>query len=137
MVLTPLEQKALASLDEAGLVQTLRGLLRIPSITGREASAQHWLAERMRELGLEVDQWVIDLTELQRHPAFPGMEVERDSQEAIGLVGTWRCSEEEGPRLIFTGISMSCQRATLLAGRARPGEPSRTQHTSTAGVPAI
>lgn len=103
MPLTEREQQALASLDEAGLLSTLRGLLRIPSITGREAEAQRWLAERMREFGMEVDLWNIDVTELRQHPAFPGMEVERDSYEALGLVGTWQGNAGPGKRLIFNG----------------------------------
>src|SRR5260370_32807133 len=103
MSLTEREQQALASLDEAGLFSTLRDLLRIPSITGREAEAQRWLGERMREFGLEVDLWNIDAAELRQHPAFPGMEVERDSYEALGLVGTWQGNSGPGKRLIFNG----------------------------------
>jgi len=103
MPLTELEQQALASLDEVGLVATLRDLLRIPSITGNEAEAQRWLSERMREAGLDVDLWTIDVPELQQHTEFPGMEVERNQREAIGLVGTWRSDDGTGKRLIFNG----------------------------------
>src|SRR5262245_2871126 len=102
MVLTDTERLALASLDEAGLLRTLRDLLRIPSVTGHEAEAQHWLGEQMRAAGLEVDLWTIDVAELQRRADFPGMEVERVGQEAPGLVGLWQGSEA-GRSLILNG----------------------------------
>lgn len=102
MSLSKTEQQVLAALDEAGLIATLRELLRIPSITGHEAEAQRWLGARMRESGLEVDLWNIDVAELRQHPAFPGMEVARDSHEALGLVGTWHGSAT-GKCLIFNG----------------------------------
>lgn len=102
MSLQTLEQQAIAALDEAGLISTLRDLLRIPSVTGREAEAQRWLSQRLRESGLEVDLWPIDVAELCQHPAFPGLEVERGLHEAVGLVGTWH-SGTPGKRLIFNG----------------------------------
>lgn len=103
MPLSETEQKVLALLDEDGLIEAFRNLLRIPSITGREAGAQRWLAQHMSTLGLEVDLWTIDVKALQRHPDFPGMEVERDGHEALGLVGTWQGSGGSGKRLIFNG----------------------------------
>ncbi len=98
---TEIEQRALNALDEAGLVETLRALLRHRSITGHEAGAQRWLGEQMRLMGLDVDLWTIDVAALQQHPAFPGMEVERGERTAIGLVGTWQGGT--GKRLIFNG----------------------------------
>ncbi len=103
MTLTEGEQKALASLDEAGLLETFRTLLRHRSITGHEAGAQRWLGEQMRAMGLDVDLWTIDVEELKRHPDFPGMEVERGGRSAIGLVGSWQGSEGAGRCLIFNG----------------------------------
>lgn len=101
MAFSALEKQALASLDEAGLLQTLRALLRIPSVTGREAEAQHWLAGQMQLAGLDVDLWPIDVVALQQRPDFPGLEVERSQHEATGLVGTLQ--HGAGPRLIFNG----------------------------------
>lgn len=103
MALTEIERQALASLDEAGLLLAVRELLRIPSVTGREAEAQRWLGVRMREAGLAVDEWTIDVEELQRRGDFPGMEVERANHEALGLVGSWQGSEGPGRSLIFNG----------------------------------
>jgi acetylornithine deacetylase len=102
MTLTNLEQQALAALDEAGLLQALSELLRIPSITGREAAAQRWLGEQMQAAGMEVDLWTLDVEALSKRADFPGMEVERAGVEALGLVGRWQGSAA-GKRLIFNG----------------------------------
>ena len=105
MPLSSIEQKALASLDEQGLIKALRDLVRIPSATGEEAAAQNWLAQQMRHFGLDVDLWDIDVAELQRHPQFPGMEVDRSKDRAVGLVATWRreAGAASGRRLVFNG----------------------------------
>ena len=101
MALTEFEQQALAALDENGLIETFRTLLRHRSITGHEAGVQRWLSEQMRAMGLEVDLWTIDVEELRKHPAFPGMEVDRSGRAAMGLVGSWQ--GDEGKRLVFNG----------------------------------
>jgi acetylornithine deacetylase len=103
MPLTTIEKRVLATLDEAGLVQTLRDLLRLSSLTGDEGEAQRWLGAHLRNLGLDVDLWTIDVEALQQHTDFPGMEVEREGREALGLVGIWQGSEGVGKRLIFNG----------------------------------
>ncbi len=92
MPLSEREQSVLAALDERGLIEAFRALLRIPSLTGQEAEAQRWLAQHMRQMGLEVDLWPIDVAAMRRHPQFPGMEVDRSGHEALGLVGIWHGS---------------------------------------------
>src|SRR5579859_6650887 len=101
MALSPIEQTALAALDERGLLAAIRDLLRIPSITGQEAQGQRWLARHMQQLGLDVNLWEIDVAQTLRHPQFPGMEVDRGGHEALGLVGAWQAGD--GPKLIFNG----------------------------------
>jgi acetylornithine deacetylase len=107
MPLTDIERAALSALDEQGLIHALRDLLRIQSLTGQEATSQRWLGQHMERLGLDVDLWTIDVASLQKHPQFPGMEVDRSKSEAIGLVGTWQ--KESGgnsirkKRFIFNG----------------------------------
>ncbi len=105
MPLSTLEQTALAALDEQGLVNAFRSLLRIPSVTGHEAAAQQWLGRHMQELDLEVDLWKIDVAELQQHPQFPGMEVDRSTDDALGLVGIWQGERgmAAAKRLLFNG----------------------------------
>ena len=105
MPLSLMEQNVLSVLDEQGLIGAFRDLVRIPSITGQESVAQNWLAQHMQRIGLEVDLWTIDVAELQKHPRFPGMEVDRSDNEAVGLVGTWQREAHilTGKRLVFNG----------------------------------
>src|SRR6266852_5782128 len=107
MALTEIERGALAALDEQKLIDALRDLLCIQSVTGQDATAQHWLSHHMRQLGLDVDLWTIDIASLQKHPWFPGMEVDRSKHEAIGLVGTWRRTaggdRSSDERFVFNG----------------------------------
>jgi acetylornithine deacetylase len=76
--------------EDAALIATLSELIAVPSLGGMpgEVAIQHRLAERLTQLGLEVDLWPIDLTELRAREDFPGEEVDRT--EAWGLVGTYR-----------------------------------------------
>ena len=107
MPFSDIERDALAALDEQQLIDAFRDLLRIPGVTGQEADAQRWLGQHMRQLGLDVDLWTIDVAELQKHPQFPGMEVDRSKHGAIGLVGMWQgtsgAQTSTGKRLIFNG----------------------------------
>ncbi len=107
MALTEIEQTALSVLNERELIDALRGLLQIKSLTGQEASAQRWLGQHMEQLGLNVDQWTIDVDAIRKHPQFPGMEVDRSKNEAIGLVGLWHGAasrgDSKGKTLIFNG----------------------------------
>lgn len=95
------EARALAAVDEAGLIRCLEQLLRIPSVSGSAAEndAQRWFAGEMQAAGLETDLWDIPLAETLAHPDFPGSEVQRES--ALGLVGSWGASS--GPTLVLNG----------------------------------
>ncbi|MFC7728354.1 ArgE/DapE family deacylase [Actinomadura keratinilytica] len=81
-----------------GVVEALRGqtgamaellaeLVRIPSVGGSaaEVEIQEFLAGWMRDEGLEVDHWPIDVAAVTAEDAFPGAEVPRT--RASGLVG--------------------------------------------------
>lgn len=84
------------------IVRATSDLVAIPSVSGTpaECEAQAAMAARMREVGLDVDHWRIDLEELAADPAFPGMEVERS--EAWGLVGRL-AGVGGGPSLMLNG----------------------------------
>ena len=56
MPLTEIEKDALSALDEQRLIDALRDLLRIQSLTGQEATAQGWLGSHMRQLGMDVEE---------------------------------------------------------------------------------
>lgn len=96
------ESAALTAIDEQSVATTLLELLAIPSVTGSaaESEAQHWLAHRLRRLGLDVDLWSMDLPALRADPDFPGSEAPRD--EAWGLVATTEHGGD-GPTMILQG----------------------------------
>ncbi len=88
--LTATERDVLDRIDEAALLRDLAELVAIPSVGGSpaEAAAQSWCADRMRVLGLAVDEWDVDLLGEQRAPGFPGMEVERAGlRGCVGVLG--------------------------------------------------
>ncbi|MEQ1874747.1 MAG: ArgE/DapE family deacylase [Ilumatobacteraceae bacterium] len=76
---------AVEALREPMLAE-LAAVVRIPSVGGTDAEndAQHYIAGRLGESGLEVDHWQLDLADLTSRADFPGMEVER--REAWGVV---------------------------------------------------
>ena len=75
-------------------------LVRVPSVTGDEAAAQHVVAALMAELGLDVDCFVPDDATLRAHPSFSddGLPVERPV-----VVGRRVGNEPGGPSLILNG----------------------------------
>jgi acetylornithine deacetylase len=100
-MLSEVERRVLAAVDDARVIQDLRDLVRIPSVDGTvaEGDVQAWCAERLAALGLIVDKWPIDLPTLAADPEFPGMEVARD--EAWGCVGV--LGGDGTPGLILNG----------------------------------
>ncbi len=78
----------------------LAQLVNIPSVGGSDAeiAAQRWCAATLTGLGLEVDQWKLDLADLRADPDYPGEEVERE--EAWGVAGV---SGSGTPALILNG----------------------------------
>lgn len=90
------------AIDEDVLVDTLVSMIQIPSVTGTDAEhdIQAWHAQRLREIGFEIDHWQIDLDELAVHPDFPGTEAPRS--DAFGLVATLG-STDLVPALILQG----------------------------------
>jgi acetylornithine deacetylase len=94
------ESAVLACLDEAALVENLAALVRVPSVGGTDAECevQELCAAVLRAEGYDVDQWELDLDELQQDPWFPGAEVERTA--GLGVVGT---SGPGTPALVLQG----------------------------------
>lgn len=104
--LTTDERRVLDLVDEDALLADLAELVAIPSVGGSagEVAAQRWCAERLRAVGLEVDEWEIDLPDLMSDPDFPGAEVERSG--AVGVVGVLPPSDgsaTDTPALAFCG----------------------------------
>jgi acetylornithine deacetylase len=97
------EERVLAAVDEAALARSLAELVAVPSVggTAAESEVQHLVADRLEELGCDVDRWPIDLAAAAAAPDAPGQEVARD--EAWGVVGTVPGAEEGQPALVLCG----------------------------------
>ena len=54
----------------AEIAAFLQKLIQFDSETGKEGPIQDFIAASLRKMGLEVDQWVPDLEELAKHPAY-------------------------------------------------------------------
>lgn len=95
--LTDDERRVLDLVDEEAMLADLSALVGIPSVGGTpgEVAAQRWCADRLRVLGLEVDEWEIHLAELSADPGFPGVEVDR--ARAVGVVAVLPPSDDVAP----------------------------------------
>ncbi|MCX7860472.1 MAG: ArgE/DapE family deacylase [Chloroflexus sp.] len=96
-----IEQRVLAAIDDAGLLETLAKLVSIPSLDGTAAEndAQEFVADLLAAQGMAVDRWEIDLPQLYAHPAC-SWEVPRE--RALGVVGIFG-DHRGGRSLIFNG----------------------------------
>ena len=79
----------------------LAELVALPSELGREADAQAWMAARMAELGLAVEQFPIDLHALHDHPGFSPPVVSVDGR--MNVVGCHQPRTRKGRSLILNG----------------------------------
>ena len=84
-----LRQRLEEALDLDPILGLLRDLVAIDTSGGAEGEAQTVMEQAMKEAGLKIESWDIDLQELSRHPA---CRPEIDRKEARGLVGTRRGS---------------------------------------------
>ena len=103
-----LERAVLDAVDEEALLADLAALVATAPVGGTvgEVAAQRWGAQRLRGLGLAVDEWDVDLDELRASDGHPGEEVDRS--ELVGVVGTWAAEPpvpgaHEVPALVLCG----------------------------------
>jgi len=68
----PIKSSVLEAIDRNAeeMFNDLAGLVKIPSIVGSEGAAQVWVAEKMRSMGMEVETFEADKTELLKHPSY-------------------------------------------------------------------
>ena len=86
-------------IDRDRMLQDLRAMIRIPSITGSEEVVASWAADALRELGLAVETVRPDLVAMRADPAWPGEEMPRTSLPVvIGRVG-----RADGRRIVLSG----------------------------------
>jgi acetylornithine deacetylase len=100
------EASAAPAVDRERLVEDLRALIRIPSITGSEERVVAWAADALAELGLSVEVIRPDPATIRADPAWPGEEMPRTSLPVvIGRAGSSGSSRDsgDGPRVILSG----------------------------------
>jgi acetylornithine deacetylase len=88
-----------AEVDRERLVEDLRTLVRIPSVTGSEEVVADWAAGALHDLRLTVEVVRPDLETIRADPAWPGEEMPRTSLPVV--VG--RIGPSGGKRLILSG----------------------------------
>lgn len=96
---TRLKQAVDARFDEN--VAFLSELTSHPSTRGNEQSAQALMAAALSERGLAVDQWQIDVADIQHLPGFSPVIGNYD--DAQNVVGTHRSRTQKGRSLILNG----------------------------------
>jgi acetylornithine deacetylase len=79
------ERRVLDNIDLEAITSLAGELVAIPSHGGKESQAQRFMAEKLRNLGFQVDAWALDFGELRRHPDL-SMSIPRE--EGLGVVGT-------------------------------------------------
>jgi acetylornithine deacetylase len=78
-----------------------QALVRHPSVRGQEHTAQDFLFREMKNRGLAMDRWQVDVNEIRSHPGYSPVTV--DYTNAINVVGTHRPRNETGRSLILNG----------------------------------
>ena len=99
-----IRQRLFAELDRLQQPMTafLQRLVQFPSLPGQEQPAQHFIAEKMRSLGCEVEILRSDFAELEHHPAFSDDGV--SFEERLNVVARWPGSAPDKARsLILNG----------------------------------
>jgi acetylornithine deacetylase len=76
-------------------------LVKFPSVRGAEHTAQDFVAQAMRERGLTVDRWTIDVDAIRHLPGFSPVHANYDN--AVNVVGTHRAASPRGRSLILNG----------------------------------
>jgi acetylornithine deacetylase len=86
-------------IDRGRLVDDLRALIRIPSITGSEDAVATWAAGALEGLGLSVETILADPAAIRSDPAWPGKEMPRSTLPVvIGRIGP-----RSGRRIVLSG----------------------------------
>jgi acetylornithine deacetylase len=81
-----IEQQILENIDAEDMLRFIKVLVETPSYGGNETEAQILVANKLNELGFEVDSWEIDFNELRKHPKFS---MSFDRKKGLGVVGSF------------------------------------------------
>src|ERR1700688_923217 len=88
-----------AGFDEQ--VALTQELVKFPSVRGAEHTAQDFVASALRERGLAVDRWRIDIDDIRHMPGFSPVHISYDN--AFNVVGSHRAGSSKGRSLILNG----------------------------------
>ena len=94
-----IERSAAPAIDTGRLIEDLRALVRIPSITGSEDAVAVWALDAVRELGMEAEMVRPDPAAIRSDAAWPGEEMSRTSLPVV--IG--RAGRPGGRRVILSG----------------------------------
>lgn len=98
-----LTAKIMSAVDAGFAEETdfIAELVKFPSLRGAEHTAQDFMARAMRERGLAVDHWQVDIDSIRHLPGFSPVAVSYDN--AFNVVGTHRPDSVKGKSLILNG----------------------------------
>ena len=105
-------------------VAFMADLTRVPSLRGREAPAQDLMARAMRDRGLTVDRWKIDVEDIKDLQGFSPVAVSYD--DAWNVVGAHRPKSPKGKSLILNGHIDVVPTGPLDRWSSPPFEPAIT-----------
>ncbi len=91
--------------DEA--IGLLQDLIRIPSPTGEEGKGQRFVAEYLKDMGLEIETYVADLKALEGHPEFIPVNPEvnvGNYEERPNIIGKYQGAGGGRSLLLFAHI---------------------------------
>ena len=82
------------------IAEFLEKLVSLPSVTWDEWKIQNFIADKLRDMGLDIDMWEPDHEELKKHAAY--VPVERGYEKRPNVVGVYR-GAGNGRSLLFNG----------------------------------
>jgi acetylornithine deacetylase len=94
-----LADRAAAAVDPAAMIDELRAIVRIQSVTGAEEAVAADLAARLRAAGMQVESLTPDPAAIRADPAWPGEETTRTTLPLV--IG--RLGPAGGRRVILSG----------------------------------
>ena len=89
-----------STVDETRIAERALGLVAVASATGDERAAIDLVRSWLEPVADEVDAWTASMADLERDPAYPGREVERND---VPVVGARISGNRPGPTLVLTG----------------------------------
>jgi acetylornithine deacetylase len=114
------------------IVEFLRGMLRIPSVTGEEGKVQEYVAKHLRTMGLEVKVWDPDKAKMKEHPEF--VETGMDYAGRPNVVGVYR--GKGGRSLLLNGHTDVVTPEPVKKWKHDPWGRKSTRGNCSAGAPA-